>query len=174
MDQLKILYQKVDAFFDDIQKRHGPHMQCQSGCSRCCLVELSVFKLEADHIRGWFSTLTAQEKKELRRRWQSPVQTGTNFHGETVLACPFLRNDRCTIYAARPLICRSQGLPLKFRLEAEDAVDACPLNFNETELELKDCLDLDKVNQVLAHLELYHSGANMPRVKLTDLLTELC
>ena len=46
------------------------------------------------------------------------------------VACPLLVEDRCSIYESRPLICRTQGLPLL--LEAEDGeaeIDFCPLNF---------------------------------------------
>lgn len=148
-------------------------MQCQSGCSRCCLVDLSVFQIEADTIRAWFSSLTFAEQDELRKQWKTPLQKGLNFHNEEVGACPFLRNDRCTIYEVRPLICRSQGLPLKFSFDEQEGVDACPLNFNGTELELSNCLDLDKLNQILAQLELQHSGTWAPRVKLSELLVEM-
>ena len=50
--------------------------------------------------------------------------------GNQPVACPMLVEDRCSIYESRPLICRTQGLPLL--MEAEDGeaeIDFCPLNF---------------------------------------------
>jgi hypothetical protein len=50
--------------------------------------------------------------------------------------CPALEpgrgGERCAIYAARPLICRSHGLPIRFAPEGRRAlplVDVCPRNF---------------------------------------------
>ena len=162
--QLNQLHSKVSNFFDEVQSRNNEAMSCKAGCARCCYVDLSVFKIEADYIEKWFSHLSYEEKLKRIGEWEKPHIAGS---------CLFLRDEKCTIYEARPTICRSQGLPLKFEIDGEIGVDACPLNFEDLEVELKDCLDLDRVNLILSTLEVQHSGSNVPRIRLTDLLTKL-
>jgi Fe-S-cluster containining protein len=72
-----------------------------------------------------------------------------------------LVNDRCSIYQSRPLICRTQGLPLL--IEAEDGgqeVDFCPLNFTEAgavdDLDEDHLAPLDALNLRLALVNLEH------------------
>lgn len=166
--QIEQLHQKVSLFFDEIQGRLGQEMSCQAGCARCCYVDLSVFKLEADRIKNWFQSLPLEAKKILVQEWERPLECTENFNGEVTHACAFLRDNRCTIYEARPLICRTQGLALKYILENQTYIDTCPLNFQEIEIELKDCLDLDRVNLILATL----AGKEATRVKLSDLIEQ--
>lgn len=78
--------------------------------------------------------------------------------GEAV-ACPMLVEDRCAIYQSRPLICRTQGLPLL--VEAEDGgaeVDFCPLNFTGEsavdDLDEDHLVPLDNLNLKLALVNL--------------------
>lgn len=77
------------------------------------------------------------------------------------VACPLLVDDRCSIYESRPLICRTQGLPLL--MEAEDGeteVDFCPLNFAEPgaveDLDEDYLVPLDDMNLRLALVNLQH------------------
>ncbi len=78
--------------------------------------------------------------------------------GEPV-SCPLLVDDRCAVYESRPLICRTQGLPLLF--ESEDAtqeVDFCPLNFTSPDavedLDEDHLVPLDSINLKLAVVNL--------------------
>ena len=69
--------------------------------------------------------------------------------------CPLLDNDRCSIYAQRPLICRTQGLPIGYIDEDNERIEvsACPLNFPEGHpFEYDDLLLLDTFNSRLAAL----------------------
>ena len=66
-------------------------------------------------------------RERLRRQALSVISLETA--GKPV-SCPFLLDDCCSIYGSRPVICRTQGLPLL--LQADDGVmevDFCPLNF---------------------------------------------
>jgi Fe-S-cluster containining protein len=50
--------------------------------------------------------------------------------------CIFLNNHKCTIYEARPIICRTHGLPLLFVGEQGNwELSACELNFTTFNLE---------------------------------------
>jgi len=61
---------------------------------------------------------------------------------------------RCRIYAARPLVCRSHGLPLLFDVDGEQHGDACPLNFEDglDAVPPGDFLNQDTVHTILAAL----------------------
>lgn len=65
---------------------------CKKGCSNCCHYSVTVSEVEIKYI----------ETHTQRKRLKVPLPP-TNFHGQP---CPFLKNDACGIYAARPFVCR--------------------------------------------------------------------
>jgi hypothetical protein len=76
-----------------------------------------------------------------------------------------LVDDRCAVYESRPLICRTQGLPLL--IEAEDGwqeVDFCPLNFTAPnafdDLDDDHLAPLDALNLKLAIVNLQYCQEN--------------
>ncbi len=161
---LKDLYRKVDLF----QHQLGPEVksisQCKKGCSQCCKVELSVFSVEAEAIRIWFEKLEENQKRSLQTLWEEEVPTGV---------CSFLHGDHCSIYEARPLICRTQGLPLRFHEAGQTYVDVCPLNEEMLSVAAPtDVINLDLLNLLLSQLE-RNSGTGQERVLLRDLWREL-
>ena len=67
----------------------------------------------------------------------------------------------CSIYESRPLICRTQGLPLLLESEeGELEVDFCPLNFAEPgatdELDSENLVPLEDLNLALAMVNLQY------------------
>ncbi|MGZ3460898.1 MAG: YkgJ family cysteine cluster protein, partial [Archangium sp.] len=115
------LVAKVDAFFTRVQSRYGSAMQCKAGCTACCQVRLSVTALEAQVIREGLATLPDEERARLAHRAR---------HGAPG-SCPALEADgRCALYAWRPLVCRSHGVPIRHREpEGASSVSACEKNF---------------------------------------------
>jgi uncharacterized protein len=112
---------KVDAFFTRVQSRYGSAMQCKAGCTACCHVRLSVTALEASVIRDGLAGLSAEERTRLAHRAKQGAPG----------ACPALEADgRCAIYAWRPLVCRSHGVPIRHREpDGAAALSACEKNF---------------------------------------------
>ena len=108
---------------------------------------------------------------------QAQKITQQELRGEAV-ACPLLVDDQCSIYDSRPVICRTQGLPLLYEAEDGNAeVDFCPLNFtteNATDsLEENHLVPLDALNLKLsiANLEFCQAHEIEPnhRIKIADL-----
>lgn len=98
--------------------------------------------------------------------------------------CVMLGDDgRCAVYAARPLVCRSQGLPLAYpsdlvpveavRARAGDrALVWCPLNFTTRPPTGPDLLDAGRLDEALALLNRAFVGEGDPllRIDLRDLV----
>ncbi len=133
------LQENASGFFDKISSKHAQSMECKKGCSKCCQTDISVFEIEAERINDWLTTQSLEEQKRLLELWKTPHQTGH---------CAFLYNDQCTVYEARPLICRTQGLPLY--LSTENILDYCPLNFKEGNPPKEDWLNLERMNTLLS------------------------
>ncbi len=123
-DSVAALHAEVDVEAARLQALHGARLRCARGCTGCCADDLTVSAPEAAHIRAQHARLLAEAR---------PHAPG---------ACAFLDGEgACRIYAARPYVCRTQGLPLRWideDAEGEEAVeyrDICPLNEAGTPLE---------------------------------------
>ncbi len=96
--QLHILHTEVDT--ESARLRNNPalsgKLQCRRGCTDCCIDDLTVFTIEAERIRI--------EHPEVLKEKPGPL-------GQ----CAFLNGSgACRIYSARPYVCRTQGLPLRW------------------------------------------------------------
>src|SRR4051812_36611006 len=104
MSRLGELQAKVDAFFARVESRHGDDMQCRTGCSDCCRVRLSVTGVEAAAIRAEVAAWPAEQRRALAAL------------PDLADRCRALDDaGRCAIYAARPVVCRSHGAPIRIR-----------------------------------------------------------
>lgn len=98
---------KVDAFFARVEARHGAQMQCATGCADCCRARLSVTGVEAAAIEALVRALPADARAALAALVAAR-------DGDA--RCAALGDDdRCRIYAARPIVCRSHGAPVRLR-----------------------------------------------------------
>lgn len=134
------LRRRVDAHFAAAVARTPAAFSCAAGCAACCHARFSVFAVEAAPIRDALARLAVADpllRARVRHQADDPA------HAER---CALLVDDRCAVYAERPLICRSHGLPVL----ADDRVDHCPLNFTADVPPPASVLRLDAVNQPLA------------------------
>ena len=120
---------KVDAFFARVHEAHADAMACGKGCFDCCSDRLSITLLEAATLARAIAAMPSSARASLSehaRRADSSV-------------CAALADDgSCMVYAARPLICRSHGVPIRYGRSVDDAsadkvrlpvVTACFKNF---------------------------------------------
>lgn len=140
------LSRKVTQKFSEIQARRPADFACRPGCHSCCVPEITVVAVEREYIRKFLL-----DNAERLARVQS-LAAQNPFQGER---CAFLEADgKCSIYEVRPLVCRSHGAPLVARLKNDDlTLDACPLNFTETdlaEISNQDTIQLDTLNALLS------------------------
>ncbi|MGD9843284.1 MAG: YkgJ family cysteine cluster protein [Steroidobacteraceae bacterium] len=87
-------------------------LACKAGCSWCCHFSVDVRPVEALNILEFVQTnFSVEQQQQLR----SEIAANSQVLGQLnemqrmqhTLKCPFLIEDRCSIYAARPQTCRN-------------------------------------------------------------------
>jgi hypothetical protein len=103
------------------------------------------------------------------------------------IPCVMLDGDgHCVVYDGRPLVCRTQGLPLRYPVGAfrGDEVSAhggdgselvwCPLNFTKAPPRKEDVVDAERIDSILAVVNLRFVGgdknAALTRTPLAELI----
>lgn len=133
---------QVDERIARLEAMHGEHLACRPGCCGCC-VNLSVFAVELYSIAGQLAQAGIGEVAfDLRA------------------TCGWLDKGLCRIYAARPIICRTHGLPVAIPdddCHDHKEVSFCPLNFTGADAERyafgpDNSLDLADLNEELCRI----------------------
>ena len=133
-EQYNGLVSQLDRAIGALHQRLQNFICCAPGCSSCCR-RFTVLPLEASLI-----ACSASVPLQLSGRGEQ---------------CSQLIDNRCSIYPQRPLICRTQGLPIGYIDEDRELIEvsACRLNFPEDHLfDHQDLLLLDLFNSRLATL----------------------
>lgn len=77
-----------------------PVALCKAGCSHCCTMTTMLYRHEAVAI----AKFSGRKMHELEMRpYDVAHLIGTRYFGTP---CPFLKNNRCSVYDVRPLVCR--------------------------------------------------------------------
>jgi hypothetical protein len=167
VSRLEELTRKVDDFFGRVVRRHGTDMQCTTGCSDCCHVRLTITAVEAAAIRAHVTT------------WPADQRRGLAESGQTDRCAALDPAGRCKIYDARPLVCRSHGVPIRLARRGLPVVEACPRNFVRTEPDPDCVLDQATLSATLLAVDAAEAAdparAAAPgrRVDLAGLLADL-
>lgn len=86
--KLKLLYD----FMDEIYQHVNKNTPCKKGCNHCCHYNVSISELEVQYIENTYNINRSQNDSFV-----------SDFHGKP---CPFLNEGSCSIYRARPFVCR--------------------------------------------------------------------
>lgn len=134
------LVARVDELCAGISTTLQDQITCSEGCSGCC-ASITIFPVEAVALGEALEALTEEKTARIRRHVAKHA-------GED--HCPLLSHNRCLLYEARPIICRTHGLPILFSEDGNQRLDCCPLNLvNEESLPGAAIIDLDRLNTVL-------------------------
>ena len=153
LEKLEALHRAIDTVTRALSARHDARLKCKLGCSACCTDGLTVFDIEAERIREGIGDAL---------RGARP----------SVVGCAFLdEQGGCRIYAVRPYVCKTQGLPLRWFDDAgEERRDICPLNQTDeplSALDPADCWTIGRAEDILREL------SRGERVALRELFSAL-
>jgi uncharacterized protein len=157
IETLAKLYELIDGQVEALTTIHGDRLLCRQSCSGCCQDDLTIFEVEAANIRSQHADLLAAELPRARG------------------GCAFLdEQGGCRIYASRPYVCRTQGLPLRWIDERPDGTpvemrDICPLNEIGPPIEIMDpdhCWTIGPFEEALAELQSQVDGGELRRVAM--------
>ncbi len=154
------LLQRVDELCRTIEQACREDLACGPGCDACCR-HLTLFRVEGLALARAAARLPADRREALRTRARNASADGP---------CPLLEGGLCALYDARPLICRTHGLPLLLSRE-EKRVDFCPENFRgKSVIPSGALIDLERLNTALAAVEgvfLAETGRKSPSNRLS-------
>jgi len=157
------LVAKVDALCTEIMTNCAESISCRKGCDACCR-QFSIFWVEAINLATVVANLPQKQAAFLRSKAADLADLDV---------CPLLEDGTCALYAARPIICRTHGLPILTSTETAPVIDFCPQNFTEQEtIPGNLIIDLDQLNKTLAAINAlfvsqYFKGNPPPTERLT-------
>jgi len=135
----------IQVEFDRNLELYGDKIQCRKGCSKCCSQIFHITLIDAIIIGEHIRSLPQERREELQQKARDyltnlPLTGGEKEHTAGMFAvgvsvvtegvpCPALGAEgECTIYEARPVICRRFGMPI-YDYKNPQNVHACELNF---------------------------------------------
>lgn len=130
------LIEKLDAHESKLLQKYGGNISCIKGCDACCILE-SVFPVDAFMIYNAFSSGSISHES------LPPAEAPGK--------CVFLREGICSVFSARPVICRTHGYPVF----VDGKADFCPENFSGlSSIDSEYILDLENLNRALASINI--------------------
>ena len=136
----------VDQKISEILSLYKEDILCKKGCSKCCMA-ITLFPVEFFAI-----------KQEISGSLSKILSLSNLNNSKESQDCIFLEKSICRMYESRPIICRTQGLPLLyFSDKLEDyTISFCDKNFTscseDFEFDTEHSIDLDKLNSSLYKL----------------------
>lgn len=102
---LKELDKRIDGYF----KSQSDYVVCKEGCSGCCEIgDYPFTQLEMMYLMHGFKTLPKDKQIEIRNNLMQVKRNRVSIH--LFYKCPFLTNNRCSVYKYRGITCRTFGL----------------------------------------------------------------
>lgn len=143
-EQYEQLAAEVDKIVDRVAAEYPDCITCTQGCSDCCHAMFDLTLLEALYLNHQFNQAFSGErrseileradeaerksyriKRDAFRQSRDGAKTSEilEYIAKARVRCPLLdADDRCELYAARPLTCRLYGIPTAIRGKAH----TCP------------------------------------------------
>lgn len=154
LSQVLSRYRELCAWCDELfaaaLTANRAHMVCAPGCAMCCTLT-TVTPLEAHAVSAYLRENPGQA--EAIRQCLPGTRAGAPALDHEM--CPLLLHRQCAVYPARPIICRTHGLAVRYT--GTGALHSCPMNFRERDpgtLAPEYVLDSDRITENLMRLNL--------------------
>lgn len=112
------LYQFVDQTMAMLFNRFPDEIRCGKGCTDCCNAIFDLSYIESSYLLVLFKTLPPDIRGEILARCPSAAQQWQKIFNSKAdpstarIRCPLLSDQGlCHCYAARPVNCRTYGVP---------------------------------------------------------------
>lgn len=96
------VYKAVDRFFDNAPAENKKEIQCKTGCTHCCFIDVDISGDEAAAIVKYCNENGIEIDREYLTK-QAAVGRKTY---SPLSRCVFLKDNLCSIYPVRPIACR--------------------------------------------------------------------
>jgi len=163
LENYRALIARVDEMCGRTAAAFASSLACRPGCDACCR-HLTIFAIEAAALREALQELPANEAEKIRAAARLSTPDGP---------CPLLHDGLCLLYQARPVICRTHGLPLLMKRDEDTVIDFCPENFRGvSSIPGSAVIDLERLNSVLATINALYLQAypGEERITIADAL----
>ncbi len=129
LDTYQAVMADLESQIQPLQAEFSGQMQCQKGCSACCVDGFKIRYIEAVNLLQGFATASPDLAHAILNNLK-----------KTSASCPLLVDGSCALYQHRPALCRAFGLIIKLKNETA----TCNLNFQNPppEMDLKQ-LDIE-------------------------------
>lgn len=97
---LKSKLKRMQLLTSEIRQETSSLVPCKKGCSACCHIKVEMCQAEAEIIGDYVH----QVPKKFPKGVHFPPESSLG-HSDT--PCPFLKNNECSIYEVRPIVCRN-------------------------------------------------------------------
>jgi len=102
IETTKEVYRAIDGFFAKAPEENKKEIQCKTGCTACCFIDVDVSGDEAAVIINYCKENGIEIDKEyLTEQAAAGRKTYSNLS-----RCVFLKDNLCSIYPVRPIACR--------------------------------------------------------------------
>ena len=155
--QLNQITVKIDSYF----AQQKDYIKCKQGCSICCSNSYyPSSELEYKYLKKGIELYYSKEDVELLHKkvfeiYKNVLEFKKNNSNifEFSYVCPFLKDNKCSVYKYRPLVCRAHGLIIKdssakIAKEAKGSIPYCVnenLNYSNIWDDEKKLLSREKV-----------------------------
>ena len=97
----------LDVRLNHMFEKQAPFIKCKKGCTYCCKEgEYPVSELEYINLMLYYNKLTGEIKEKINQNIEKLIEQDRQKFYE----CPFLVDESCAVYPARPILCRTFGL----------------------------------------------------------------
>ena len=168
LENYRALLLRIDEMCSQTATRFAAQISCRPGCDACCR-HLSIFAVEAAALQRALRHLNEQQAEVIRQAAAASASSPDS-------PCPLLQGGLCLLYQARPIICRTHGLPLLIERDGAREIDFCPENFRDTaSIPGSAVIDLDRLNATLAAINtlFVHSFPGPERLTMAQALLRL-
>jgi Fe-S-cluster containining protein len=102
------IMKKFLTYVDELNSIYQIYSPCKKGCSFCCTIPVAISDLEAIIIKEYLdkNDITYHRLNPMAEKQNNNRKDGLIGEKYTGIKCPFLKDNNCSIYSARPFVCR--------------------------------------------------------------------